>query len=348
MEKVEHIQWFNEWLEGLHSSATAVLALRALAQLIIQDMRRETLGHPEFTSGEVNEKMEELSGMRAKNQVTPTDIRKFLQRRGQDYLQYLAARNATHRVAFDTTNKEGGAGLKGKWFLKPVEIIAPGSEQLETTSEDSIRPSTIEDQRDGRYFATPARQGWELTYTSNDDPKLGLIARVFFDGNRAHFSKWRGKALAAWVSSGFLGLTLIAVFIWLGLVLAPQMRAVTFLSGLLFVLVLGAFLYFRYRPWFRAFEDRIGPAPTVLLALAENRAVQLEVGFDGHDRYLALRRYTGTCPICAAQVYLDDGAPEYQRRMIGRCLDSPREHIFSFDRVSRRGVHLRPQDVPSP
>ena len=39
--------------------------------------------------------------------------------------------------------------------------------------------------------------------------------------------------------------------------------------------------------------------------------------------------------------YLKDGEPDYPRRLVGRCHESPREHVFSFDRVTRRGCVLR-------
>jgi hypothetical protein len=52
-------------------------------------------------------------------------------------------------------------------------------------------------------------------------------------------------------------------------------------------------------------------------------------------------KYAGTCPICAAQVLLDKGEPDFPRRIVGRCQESPREHVYSFDRATRTGYHLR-------
>ena len=52
-------------------------------------------------------------------------------------------------------------------------------------------------------------------------------------------------------------------------------------------------------------------------------------------------KYAATCPTCEAQVLLDKGEPDFTRRIVGRCQESPREHVFSFDRVTRTGYRLR-------
>ena len=58
-------------------------------------------------------------------------------------------------------------------------------------------------------------------------------------------------------------------------------------------------------------------------------------------RSLRLVKYAATCPTCKAQVLLDKGEPDFPRRIVGRCHESPREHVFSFDRVSQTGYRLR-------
>lgn len=93
-------------------------------------------------------------------------------------------------------------------------------------------------------------------------------------------------------------------------------------------------------PWFRLFDDRIKPASSLVLALGEKDA-QVEVFRDNDLRVIRFVRYSSTCSICGAAVDLGDGSPDFPRRMVGRCSESPREHIFSFDRVTRMGRVLR-------
>lgn len=58
-------------------------------------------------------------------------------------------------------------------------------------------------------------------------------------------------------------------------------------------------------------------------------------------RILRLVKYLAECPICGAEVLIDKGGPDFPRRLIGRCQESPREHIFSFDRITKTGNKLR-------
>ncbi len=81
-------------------------------------------------------------------------------------------------------------------------------------------------------------------------------------------------------------------------------------------------------------------APELMVALNETSA-QLELFRDGDLRLIRLVRYTSPCPVCGATIHLENGDPDYPRRLVGRCSESPREHIFSFDRVTRRGHVLR-------
>jgi hypothetical protein len=66
----------------------------------------------------------------------------------------------------------------------------------------------------------------------------------------------------------------------------------------------------------------------------------MEVFREGDIRYLRLVRYSATFPVCGAVIRLDDGAPERPRRLVGRGAEIPREHVFSFDRVTREGRRL--------
>jgi len=52
-------------------------------------------------------------------------------------------------------------------------------------------------------------------------------------------------------------------------------------------------------------------------------------------------RYAATCPVCNARVQVESGGREFHGRLVGRCQESPDEHVFSFDRVTRAGKSLR-------
>jgi len=52
-------------------------------------------------------------------------------------------------------------------------------------------------------------------------------------------------------------------------------------------------------------------------------------------------KYAAQYPIRQAPVVLDGGEPDFPWRIVGHCQESPREHIFSFDRITRSGSRLR-------
>ncbi len=51
--------------------------------------------------------------------------------------------------------------------------------------------------------------------------------------------------------------------------------------------------------------------------------------------------YEGKCPICKNTVDVEKGKRQNKGRLIGYCNESPREHVFSFDHVTKKGRLLR-------
>lgn len=112
-----------------------------------------------------------------------------------------------------------------------------------------------------------------------------------------------------------------------------------------------AILFFLGGPWvvmrwidkqMRIFDDRIVIAPDWALAWKEFGAtMELEgESENGGTRTIKVVRYTAPCPICDGTLKLDRGEPDFPRRVVGRCSNSPREHVYSFDRITLRGVAL--------
>jgi hypothetical protein len=65
-------------------------------------------------------------------------------------------------------------------------------------------------------------------------------------------------------------------------------------------------------------------------------------------RKIQLVSYWAICPICEQALGRDDvridvskGGKEFHNRLIGRCSESPIEHIYSFDHITRIGKPLR-------
>ena len=102
------------------------------------------------------------------------------------------------------------------------------------------------------------------------------------------------------------------------------------------------FAYWYFIGIFQLFEDRIVIAPDWALAWKEfgatieiNRARDPDTPSTIH-----VSRYSATCPVCGWMVKLERGEPTHPKRIVGRCEENPREHVFSFDRATKQGVRL--------
>ncbi|RQO65783.1 hypothetical protein DBR44_18975 [Aquitalea sp. FJL05] len=101
-------------------------------------------------------------------------------------------------------------------------------------------------------------------------------------------------------------------------------------------------LYTHFRDTFALFEDRIVIAPEWMLAWKEFGAtVEIKRAADlGSPSTIHVYRYTATCPVCGWMIKLDKGGSDFPRRIVGRCEENPREHVYSFDRSTLRGYSL--------
>lgn len=187
-----------------------------------------------------------------------------------------------------------------------------------------------------------------LRYEPDITLKLSRLGRLFF----VHELKWTDGKRWSFLSWHLLML-LFAVVVGAVLFLA-LLGSTKPLSGgdLVLLMVMVAIPWGTYRQLessFRLFDDRIALASDWLLAWKEQGAtMEIVRAHDDNPSTILVRRYTAKCPICGAMVKLDQGEPDFPRRLVGRCAESPREHLYSFDRVTRQGVLLRddPRGVP--
>lgn len=86
-------------------------------------------------------------------------------------------------------------------------------------------------------------------------------------------------------------------------------------------------------------------APDILVPFKEDHVtLELRPRNDERRGEFAFVRYTAVCPLCAGKVVLHDGGTEFHGRIVGRCRESPREHVFSFDQKLHVGKTLRPEN----
>lgn len=97
------------------------------------------------------------------------------------------------------------------------------------------------------------------------------------------------------------------------------------------------------QPLIRLPIDRVTIANDLFLAWSELYG-QFRLTRDAKSKvaggWFQFVRHWGTCPLCAGEVEIAPGGQAFPERLVGRCSDSPLEHVFSFDPVSLLGRPL--------
>lgn len=223
-------------------------------------------------------------------------------------------------------------------YPRPVRRSgSPAMYRLEAVEIRTSKPADIVTPRGNSDIAQHAA----VTYKQDMALKLSKPGQFVFGGGLNWTrSKKVTFAVAIIAASLFLGLML-----YLGYAILVQTRAPLSAADLItgMILIGGPWAAFRWIDrQLHVFDDRIAIAPEWALAWKEFGAT---VEFEGEQesggtRAVKVARYTARCPICEGMLKLDHGEPEFPRRLVGRCSKSPREHVFSFDRVTRRGKAL--------
>lgn len=158
-----------------------------------------------------------------------------------------------------------------------------------------------------------------------------------------------GYALKHWRGAVFLGLMVIILLVIISSILLTSyaiIQAQTLLSLITSLLISGMAiggLWLMFKPLYRLPLDRIVVAPWWLMGLSkyDDRLLTIRESTSQQANVIYMARYVSTCPICGGKVRAQAGGREFNERIVGRCENTPREHVFSFDHVTRNGHKLR-------
>jgi len=183
----------------------------------------------------------------------------------------------------------------------------------------------------------------DIDYIRETTPKPAWWASWFFS-KEFHLTGWR--RILFLTPAILMLIVALGVFLIVWLTLSHQ-QAIPPNRILVLVATAAAAGYFAWRMVSgvgRLGDKRIIMAPDILIGFREY-GVQLELtridSTPGAASRLGLVRYAATCPICGAKVQVESGGREFHGRLVGRCQESPDEHVFSFDRIARAGKNLR-------
>lgn len=148
------------------------------------------------------------------------------------------------------------------------------------------------------------------------------------------------------ILGSILAVTIAALgMLWLTVTLGLRVTRPLSLGDMTGILIMGgalAALVSVYRFLEDLFDLRIVMAPSFLTSISQdNVTLEFRRSAPGDDvGELAFVRYTSTCPRCGGSVLIHSGKTAFPDRLVGRCVRSAREHVFSFDPVLRVGRPL--------
>ncbi|NOS97994.1 MAG: hypothetical protein HOP25_05930 [Methylotenera sp.] len=185
----------------------------------------------------------------------------------------------------------------------------------------------------------------DITYIPTVNVSPSWWAKWLFNENNLAVG-WRKKIYVFYPMIPIVLSLLFFLAIWLVSVDKKTPISAQDVTSFTFMLAMFFYCKFILKNWLRLVEDRIVMAPDNLLSSTE-RDVSLELvssrdeGNENKTKVLRLVKYASQCPICQAEILLDKGEPDFPRRIVGRCKESPREHVYSFDRITLTGNKLR-------
>lgn len=179
-----------------------------------------------------------------------------------------------------------------------------------------------------RYQFEPAKAAWWLR---------PLIGKQPF-----RMRSWRGYLLIGMTACEALAILALWILIVIGLRGDRPLQAGDLALLLSLLGITWTWRYFM-QPIIRLPIDRVTIANELFLAWSQLNG-QFRLTRDAKSKvaggWFQIVRHNGTCPLCAGEVEIAPGGRAFPDRLVGRCSDSPLEHVFSFDPVSLSGRSL--------
>jgi len=184
----------------------------------------------------------------------------------------------------------------------------------------------------------------DIDYIPAENLQLSWWARLLFDKEQVA-QGWRKHVLVWPTLLWFAVVGLLGAFLLYALSLSESPLMTRDVIILIYIGLLAWYARYLVNRFSRLVDDRIVMASESMVGFKEF-GVCLELykpngATSDTPKRARMIKYAATCPTCEAQVLLDKGEPDFPRRIVGRCQESPREHVFSFDRATRTGYRLR-------
>lgn len=179
----------------------------------------------------------------------------------------------------------------------------------------------------------------QIRYICEDVNDAGILARSFA-ASGFEVAGWRRYLLLSVV----IGAIAIACLLGIaGALTLPYLKSLR--EMFIVATAIGLIVYYLYRtvgPIFKVFDDRILIAPFWMQSVDDDRLLELRKPPRFPNKSLKLVRYRAKCCVegCGGHVTAKSGGKPYQQMLIGRCEESPNQHVYTFDHITRIGVNM--------
>lgn len=177
--------------------------------------------------------------------------------------------------------------------------------------------------------------------------KISLFAKIFFDKNHElKMMSFKGVLLLLiLINSFFIDLIIIALLFVSIFAIYDFLKIVSIIMPaliFLFLFISLCTLYTFYIPLNKIVINRIVKAPFPFKSFHQDNA---EIEFFGKEKgykynIARITEIRSVCPICTAPILLMDGKPDQSAPLVGRCIEAPHAHVYSFDRMLMIGYFL--------
>lgn len=214
----------------------------------------------------------------------------------------------------------GGAGRLSYYRIvwKPLDINAIPNTEIESQTLNSQ----------------------SIKYVCEDITEANWLARIFKDGY--HLTQVRKIIMAIVIAIPLIIAWLLLVFFLFGtLTLWDSIGTPTVIKSFGILVLTCAVVWTLIGKLLSVSTNKIVLAPWWMQSINDDRL--LEHRHPPRYKYKSVKavHYTATCPKCNGKVSAKSGGWSFWGRIVGRCENSPNEHIYSFDHITRLGLPLR-------
>jgi len=178
-----------------------------------------------------------------------------------------------------------------------------------------------------------------VVYIPEDIENPNALVRLFAKGYGLY--GWRKALYIAAIGMPLLFGYLVFVIFLVNLTYLGNFGAESLFNSFAALAIYAFLIWKLIGPLIRLPDDQIVLAPWGLQSLDGDRLLERRSPPRYSDKSIKIVRYTAKCPVCGGKVHAKSGGLEFWGRIVGRCENSPREHVFSFDHVTWQGKLLR-------